>query len=141
MKRFHCIKDKSDQQEDLRLAKHITYVHEHSKEPPTGITPLDMHVMRKYIIACRKKNPTIPESLSDRLVQAYVELRADTRNINYLDNPKSMKDTTFTSPRSLLAILRLSTALVRTPKTFLFFCNSRIVNYLYFRLGLDWQMR
>jgi len=37
-------------------------------------------------------------------VQAYVELRSEARN---------NQETTFTSPRSLLAILRLSTALAR----------------------------
>lgn len=50
-------------------------------------------------------NPTVPQSLSDKLVTAYVELRKEARNGN-------SKENTFTSPRSLLAILRLSTALV-----------------------------
>jgi len=40
------------------------------------------------------------------LVTAYVELRREARNGN-------IKEHTFTSPRSLLAILRLSTALAR----------------------------
>jgi DNA replication licensing factor MCM7 len=55
-------------------------------------------------VACKKYNPTVPASLSEKLVGAYVELRVEARNA---------KDATFTSPRSLLAILRLSTALVR----------------------------
>jgi len=58
--------------------------------------------MRRYITACRKKNPTIPPNLAERLVGAYVELRNEARN----------EKNTFTSPRSLLAILRFSTALV-----------------------------
>jgi len=99
------MQDKSDQQEDLRLAKHITYVHQHCAEPPTAFKPMDMKLMRRYIIACRKKNPSIPESLSERLVEAYVALRIESRN--------KAQESTFTSPRSLLAILRLSTALVR----------------------------
>ncbi|CAL8106657.1 unnamed protein product [Orchesella dallaii] len=99
------IQDKPDQQEDLRLAKHITYVHQHLHEPPTTLKPLDMGLMRRYIISCRKKNPTVPQTLSDKLVGAYVELRKEARN--------NLKENTFTSPRSLLAILRLSTALAR----------------------------
>jgi len=76
-------------------------------EPPGVTNPLEMKLMRRYIIACRAKNPTIPPSLSDKLVGAYVELRNMERN-----EMKEKRDTTFTSPRSLLAILRLSTALV-----------------------------
>ncbi len=99
------LQDKPDEQEDLRLAKHITYVHQHLHEPPSTLKPLDMGLMRRYIISCRKMNPTVPQSLSDKLVTAYVELRKEARNGN-------SKENTFTSPRSLLAILRLSTALV-----------------------------
>jgi DNA replication licensing factor MCM7 len=46
----------------------------------------------------------IPENLSDYITGAYVEMRKEARN---------SKDTTFTSARTLLAILRLSTALAR----------------------------
>jgi len=98
------LQDKANQDEDLRLAKHITYVHQHLAEPPRIIKPLDMNFMRRYILACKKKNPTVPSSLSERLVAAYVELRNEARNY---------RETTFTSPRSLLAILRFSTALAR----------------------------
>lgn len=46
----------------------------------------------------------IPENLADYITGAYVEMRKEARN---------SKDTTFTSARTLLAILRLSTALAR----------------------------
>lgn len=58
---------------------------------------------RRYIALCQTKQPVIPESLSDYITGAYVEMRKESRN---------NKDTTFTSARTLLAILRLSTALV-----------------------------
>ena len=53
---------------------------------------------------CKQKQPTIPAELTDYLTGAYVEMRKEARN---------NKDTTFTSARTLLAILRLSTALVK----------------------------
>lgn len=59
---------------------------------------------RRYIALCKKKQPVIPENLSDYITGAYVEMRKEARN---------SKDTTFTSARTLLAILRLSTALAR----------------------------
>jgi DNA replication licensing factor MCM7 len=98
------IQDKPDRENDLRLAQHITYVHQHCTQPPTQVKPLDMKLMRRYLSACKKRVPVIPESLTDYLVGAYVEMRREARN---------NKDMTFTSARTLLAILRLSTALAR----------------------------
>ncbi|EDW69131.1 DNA replication licensing factor Mcm7 [Drosophila virilis] len=98
------IQDKPDRDNDLRLAKHITYVHSHSKQPPTRVKALDMNLMRRYINLCKRKHPTIPDELTDYIVGAYVELRREARN---------QKDMTFTSARNLLGILRLSTALAR----------------------------
>lgn len=45
----------------------------------------------------------MPESLADYITAAYVEMRREAR---------ASKDATYTSARTLLAILRLSTALV-----------------------------
>ncbi|XP_076435363.1 DNA replication licensing factor mcm7-like [Babylonia areolata] len=98
------IQDKADRENDLRLAQHITYVHQHNVHPPLQFQPLDMRLMRRYIALCRSKNPTVPEGLADYITGAYVELRKEARN---------NKDMTFTSPRTLLAILRLATALAR----------------------------
>ena len=58
---------------------------------------------RRYIAACKEIMPAIPVDLTDYVVSAYVEMRKEARN---------SKDTTFTSPRTLLAVLRLGTALV-----------------------------
>jgi len=98
------MRDTPDREADLRLAQHITYVHQMSAHPPLSFTPLDMQLMRRYIALCKKKNPTIPADLTDYIVSAYVEMRKDAR---------CNKDMTFTSARTLLAILRLSTALAR----------------------------
>jgi len=99
--------DVSDRSSDLRLAKHITYVHQHNINPPQQHTPLDMKLMRRYIALCRKQNPAIPSDLSNFIVGSYCEMRKEARDV---DNKNS---TTFTSARTLLAILRLSTALAR----------------------------
>jgi len=88
------------------LAHHITYVHKYSRQPPTTVQALDMSLMRRYIDLCKKKSPTVPEELTEFLVDSYVDLRNDSRN-------NGSKDTTFTSARNLLAILRLSTALAK----------------------------
>lgn len=60
---------------------------------------------RRFIALCKKRQPVVPESLADYITAAYVEMRKEAR---------VSKDTTFTSARTLLSILRLSTALVST---------------------------
>jgi len=92
---------------DRRLAHHITEVHMHEQEIQTEQqrSALDLSLMRKYIALCKKKDPIIPEFLTDHLVDAYIEMRREARNNKQLG--------TFTSPRTLLAVLRLSTALAR----------------------------
>ncbi|XP_059980863.1 DNA replication licensing factor MCM7 isoform X2 [Lagenorhynchus albirostris] len=98
------IQDRPDRDNDLRLAQHITYVHQHSRQPPAQFEPLDMKLMRRYVAMCQEKQPTVPESLADYITAAYVEMRREAW---------ASKDATYTSARTLLAILRLSTALAR----------------------------
>ncbi|KHJ40761.1 MCM2/3/5 family protein [Trichuris suis] len=98
------IQDRPDRDNDLKLAKHITYVHAHGQEPPSKFKALDMRLIRAYIALCKRKQPNIPENLSEYLVGTYVELRREA---------KGNRDATYTSARTLLAILRLSTALAR----------------------------
>lgn len=74
----------------------------HVASPETKNLPRSL---RRYIALCKKRQPVVPESLADYITAAYVEMRKEAR---------VSKDTTFTSARTLLSILRLSTALVRT---------------------------
>ncbi|XP_066479888.1 DNA replication licensing factor MCM7 isoform X2 [Tiliqua scincoides] len=98
------IQDRPDRDNDLRLAQHITYVHQHSRQPPSQFQQLDMGLMRRYIATCKLKQPAVPESLADYITAAYVEMRKEAW---------ANKDTTYTSARTLLGILRLATALAR----------------------------
>uniref|UniRef100_A0A672GD35 DNA replication licensing factor MCM7 n=1 Tax=Salarias fasciatus TaxID=181472 RepID=A0A672GD35_SALFA len=73
---------------------------------PSGLQLLDPRPCprRRYIAMCKKRQPVVPESLADYITAAYVEMRKEAR---------VSKDTTFTSARTLLSILRLATALAR----------------------------
>lgn len=62
------IQDRPDRDNDLRLAQHITYVHQHCKQPPATVQALDMRLMRRYIALCKKQEPVIPEELTDYIV-------------------------------------------------------------------------
>merc|ERR1712113_322929 len=73
------IADKFDRENDLRLARHITYVHQNNTNPPQQYTPLDMSLMRRYIAMCQKQVPLIPPELRDYIVGCYCELRKESR--------------------------------------------------------------
>merc|ERR1719245_59233 len=98
------IADRPDRDNDMRLAQHICFVHKNNSQPPSEYNPVDMKLLRKYIAKCKKEIPIVPEELTDYNVGAYCEMRKAARN---------NKDMTFTSARTLLAILRLATALAR----------------------------
>lgn len=127
------IQDKPDKDSDLRLARHVTYVHQNpSKEiniaendmetedgeidinailsGEHGEKPLDMKLIRRYILLAKKQEPIVPEILTDMIVEAYITMREKARNKSEREN---IDCSTFTSPRSLLAIIRISTALAR----------------------------
>ncbi|GMT32758.1 hypothetical protein PFISCL1PPCAC_24055 [Pristionchus fissidentatus] len=99
------MQDKADREADKRLAEHITYVHMKGHQPEIiGMKPLDMVTVRRYIAMCKKKEPVVEEKLREKLVEMYVEMRRESRESD---------DSTFTSPRLLLSVIRMATALAR----------------------------
>jgi len=68
-----------------------------------------MKTIRRYINLCKKQSPVIPNNLTDHIVAKYVEMRQKAR----IDKADRTNNSTFTSARTLLAILRLATALAR----------------------------
>ncbi|CAD6921573.1 unnamed protein product [Tilletia controversa] len=105
------ILDTPSRLDDERLAQHVTYVHMHNAHPPLqgdGEDTLDPTLMRHYIALARQKRPTVPKAVSDYVVGAYVQLRAQHKE----DEARDM-GYTYMSARALLAILRLSQALAR----------------------------
>jgi len=98
------IQDKASRENDLKLANHIAYVHQHNKNPPLQFEPIPVKLMRKYLKAARATEPSLPKDLTEHLANAYVTIREDSRN---------NKNATFTSARTLLSIIRMSTALAK----------------------------
>lgn len=97
------ITDQPDKDNDFKLAQHIAYVHQNCTQPKLQFEPLSIKVMRRFIQVASRHNPVIPPHLTEDIVAAYINMRNEARN---------NQNMTFTSPRTLLAILRLSTALV-----------------------------
>jgi DNA replication licensing factor MCM7 len=102
------ILDTPSRDDDERLAQHVTYVHMHNEHPPLEHDLVDPILMRHYIALARRKRPTVPKAVSDYVVTSYVRLRRQQS-----EDEASNKFFTYTSARTLLAVLRLSQALAR----------------------------
>jgi DNA replication licensing factor MCM7 len=104
------ILDTPSRDTDEQLANHVAYVHMHNRHPETDtdgvvFTP---HEVRQYIAQARSYRPNVPKSVSEYMVGAYVRMRQQQKR-----DEGSKKHFTYTSPRTLLGILRLSQALAR----------------------------
>ena len=94
---------------DEELAQHVTYVHMHNRHPEaTDAVVFAPHEVRQYIAQARTWRPTVPKSVSDYMVGAYVRMRQQQKR-----DEGGKKQFTHTSPRTLLGVLRLSQALAR----------------------------
>merc|ERR1712194_636383 len=113
--------DTVDMDKDKQLALHVTKVHSSymdTEEPaevkPTGeeddilnlgFKPFDHQFMRTFIRRAKELEPMIDDALQQDIVNAYVSSREEEKS------EKGKKS--YTTPRSLLAILRLSQAHAR----------------------------
>jgi DNA replication licensing factor MCM7 len=103
---------------DLELARHVCNVHattmagaqkkeDESKQGFFGFKPMSSQVLRQYVTRARQLEPLIDDNLVQEIAETYVEMRA-TEGAEKYDSRKS-----YTTPRQLLAMLRLSQAIAR----------------------------
>lgn len=100
------ILDKPNQVDDHRLAEHVTHVHQYGKQPEVQNSRLmDADLMRHYISYARTWQPSVPREVADYIVNSYVDMRNKEENV--------YKDLQYTCARTLLSVIRMSTALAR----------------------------
>mmetsp|Transcript_98138 Transcript_98138/g.210492 ORF Transcript_98138/g.210492 Transcript_98138/m.210492 type:complete len:804 (+) Transcript_98138:88-2499(+) len=116
--------DTVDNEKDKQLAMHVLKVHSSyqqegaaadEKKDDTedadilnlGFTPFDASFMRAYIRKARTFEPLIEDAVMEDIVDAYVSMRDDEKRGD-MDSRKS-----YTTPRTLQAIMRLSQAHAR----------------------------
>lgn len=102
------ILDTPARDEDERLAQHVAFVHMNSRHPDMDFEPLEPQMIRSFIAAARQKRPTVPREVSDYIVGAYVNLRQIQKR-----EEGSKRQFSHTTPRTLLAVLRMAQALAR----------------------------
>lgn len=101
------ILDRAQEEQDRKLAEHVLTVHSAGAAPApvNELEPLTPQQLRTYIALAKQHAPRIPEDLTDYVAAIYAEMR---RQEAMSDRPQS-----YTTPRTLLSILRLSQALAK----------------------------
>ncbi|KAF6001770.1 Mcm2-7 hexameric complex component [Cyanidiococcus yangmingshanensis] len=89
--------DAPDQDKDMALARHVTYVHRTGEAPDLGFQPVSPDLLRAYIAQARQSTPVVPSELTSYIVEHYVALRADDTQRRWL--PRG-----HTTARTLLSI-------------------------------------
>ncbi|KAF9433123.1 Mcm2-7 hexameric complex component [Entomortierella beljakovae] len=102
------ILDTANEENDSRLASHITYVHMHNQAPRMEFEAYNSNLMRQYIAAARQKRPVVPKVVSEHIVDAYVQSRQNGKA-----ERESGQEFTYVSARTLLGVLRLAQAMAR----------------------------
>lgn len=99
--------DKPSAEKDKMLAEHVAFVHRHSYAPATE-DAVSLEIIRHYIAEARTYRPTISKEVADFLSSSYVQMRQ--RHKREIDSGKQFG---YTTPRALLAIMRMAQALAR----------------------------
>ena len=99
--------DEVNPERDLELARHVAYVHQHKKVNNDNKEIYNEEFIRGYIAQAKTCRPTIPQDLHNFIVQKYVEKR------KLEVEQKNKQGYQYITPRSLLAVIRLSQALAK----------------------------
>ncbi|CAD7702196.1 unnamed protein product [Ostreobium quekettii] len=100
------ILDRPEEDTDAALADHVLKVHKTGEPPaPEDFEPLTPRQLRAYIRAAKQYRPTVPDELTEYIAGVYAELRSDEQ--------KTKVPHSYTTPRTLMSILRLSQALAK----------------------------
>ena len=91
---------------DEDLAKYVSQVHQHGRAPNLDFQPLSSEFIRAYISKAKTYEPVIPKDLHNFIVQRYVNERRKQYDI-------TKEGYQYITPRTLLAILRLSQAVAK----------------------------
>ncbi|CAE7772386.1 MCM7 [Symbiodinium sp. KB8] len=100
------ILDRPDADNDLALARHITYVHQYEHHPELDFDPVASGVFRVFVEKARQLEPYVPKSLTSYIVEQYVALRTE-------EAKQASSGTSLLTARQLLSILRLAQAHAR----------------------------
>ena len=113
MSRFDIIfliLDVADDNNDMKLAKHVAYVHQKSTHPPLDFEPYSHEFIRAYISTVIGFEPIIPKDIHNFIVENYVEQK---QKISSRNSDSYSQANSYITPRTLLGIIRISQSLAK----------------------------
>ncbi|KAG7124618.1 DNA replication licensing factor mcm7 like protein [Verticillium longisporum] len=105
------ILDTPNRESDAQLAKHVAYVHMHSRHPPVAGEDdviFSPHEVRSHIAQARTYRPVVTAGVMEYVSKTYVRMREAQRRAE-----KKGEQFTHVTPRTLLGIIRIAQALAR----------------------------
>eukprot|EP01056_Protomagalhaensia_sp_Gyna25_P001887 Protomagalhaensia_sp_Gyna_25__1886@NODE_1_length_10645_cov_612_087781_g0_i0_p1_GENE_NODE_1_length_10645_cov_612_087781_g0_i0NODE_1_length_10645_cov_612_087781_g0_i0_p1_ORF_typecomplete_len788_score118_38MCM/PF00493_23/9_6e95MCM_OB/PF17207_3/2_3e03MCM_OB/PF17207_3/5e29MCM_lid/PF17855_1/7_8e19Mg_chelatase/PF01078_21/4_2e11AAA_3/PF07726_11/1_1e06AAA_3/PF07726_11/1_5e03AAA_3/PF07726_11/1_4e03MCM_N/PF14551_6/1_2e06MCM_N/PF14551_6/8_2e03AAA_5/PF07728_14/7_4e03AAA_5/PF07728_14/1_6e05AAA_5/PF07728_14/3e len=111
---FLLLDQAATKEKDVAMAKYLLRVHKEKKielietESGQAYKPLTPCQVRAIVNKARKHNPKMSKDLADRVSEQYVQLRTKDR-----EERGSIEESTYTTPRTLFGLLRLSQAVAR----------------------------
>eukprot|EP01055_Gregarina_sp_Pseudo9_P005208 Gregarina_sp_Pseudo_9__5207@NODE_574_length_2558_cov_21_507344_g543_i0_p1_GENE_NODE_574_length_2558_cov_21_507344_g543_i0NODE_574_length_2558_cov_21_507344_g543_i0_p1_ORF_typecomplete_len799_score92_78MCM/PF00493_23/2_7e94MCM_OB/PF17207_3/1_2e26MCM_lid/PF17855_1/4_8e20Mg_chelatase/PF01078_21/3_3e10AAA_3/PF07726_11/2e06AAA_3/PF07726_11/8e02MCM_N/PF14551_6/9_5e06MCM_N/PF14551_6/5_8e03MCM_N/PF14551_6/1_4e03AAA_5/PF07728_14/4_5e05MCM_bind/PF09739_9/14MCM_bind/PF09739_9/0_012RuvB_N/PF05496_12/0_015Si len=111
---FLLLDKAASHEKDVEMAKYLLKVHKNKKiefiETASGESykPFTHQQVRAIINRAKAYNPKMHKNLADLVAEQYVSLRQKDR-----EDRGSVEENTYTTPRTLFALLRLSQALAR----------------------------
>ncbi|KAJ2519277.1 DNA replication licensing factor MCM7 [Coemansia sp. RSA 1939] len=107
--------DRPSAQDDLQLARHVAWVHTHGRHPDDPASAgIDADLLRHFVASARARTPLLPRAVADYVVGAYVQLRQQYKAALAPARAAAARSAIgATTPRTLLAILRLAQAHAR----------------------------
>eukprot|EP00922_Rhytidocystis_sp_ex-Travisia-forbesii_P012468 GHVS01018784.1.p1 GENE.GHVS01018784.1~~GHVS01018784.1.p1 ORF type:complete len:306 (-),score=37.32 GHVS01018784.1:312-1169(-) len=104
------ILDVPDKTKDRQKAIHILNVIRGKDKKFQLFEPISGPVYRRFISKCKECKPVLPQAVAEEIAEYY----AEARNLEVQQESTSMDDrTSYTTPRSVIAILRMCQALAR----------------------------
>lgn len=100
--------DMPNRETDEKLAEHVTFVHMHNRQPELDFEPIDSTRMREFIGYAKSKRPVMTPEINEKVVQSYIRMRQDSKLAVGTKHQFGQA-----TPRTLLAIIRLSQALAK----------------------------
>ncbi|EGR34237.1 hypothetical protein IMG5_019440 [Ichthyophthirius multifiliis] len=96
--------DKCTAEGDMEKANHIIYVHKYKQAPKLNFDVIDVQTIKAYVGLAKQYQPILGKELHQFLIEKYLEKRKDQ---------SQQQGKNYTTPRTLLGIIRLAQALAK----------------------------
>jgi DNA replication licensing factor MCM7 len=99
---IYILLDRCNEADDLRVAKHITLLHQKHRAAPAPADSVTPKMLQEYVAHARNLEPKLPEHLHQFIVNQYKTMRKSNKDLGKFGQ--------YITPRTLLALIRFAIA-------------------------------